>query len=199
MLNENIVVEKQEATEYSPIPEDIYTVELLDINARVEETYDSKTKRKSDDTLKPEMETVFDFQFVLLEGKDGDKDLRGRSLFQNFVPSYLYISTKKGKNKLYQIIEALQAQSVSPEQEAMGISGKELNALIGRQCRVGTTNKVSGDKTYSNIDKFLPVKDTYPALTAGEKEKARVKPKDNTATSQAEESVPQVDENGVPF
>jgi hypothetical protein len=178
MLDETFTVTKKEATEYTPIPEDIYTVELLDIISKTEETYDSKEARKKDVHLEPEMETVFDFQFVLLEGKDGDKDLRGRNLFQNYVPTYLYVSSKKGKNKLYQIIEALQGQTVSPEQEAFGISGKELNLLIGKQCRVGTTNKTSGDKVYSNIDKFLVVKDKYPALTAEERDKSRIKPKD---------------------
>jgi hypothetical protein len=197
MLDENIVVEKQEATEYTPVPEDIYTVELLDINARVEETYDSKTKRKGDETLPKEMETVFDCQFVLLEGKDGDKDLRGRNLFQNFVPSYLYISTKKGKNKLYQIVEALQGQTLSPEQEAYGITGKDLNALIGKQCRIGTTNKQSGDKVYSNIDKFLVVKDTYPSLTEEEKEKARIKPK--TDEKKSEYPADSLNSEDIPF
>lgn len=177
MLDETFVVTKKEAGEYTPIPEDIYTVELLDVTSRNEETYDSKQERAKDLSLAPKMETVLDFQFVLLEGRDGDKDLRGRSMFQNYVPTYLYISQKKGKNKLYQIIEALQAQTVSPEQEAFGISGKEINGLIGKQCRIGTTNKTVGDKTYTNIDKFLAAKDKYNALTQEEKDKARIKPK----------------------
>ena len=178
MLDETFVVTKKEAGEYTPIPEDIYTVELLDVTSRHEETYDSKQERAKDLSLAPKMETVLDFQFVLLEGRDGDKDLRGRSMFQNYVPTYLYISQKKGKNKLYQIIEALQGQTVSPEQEAFGISGKELNGLIGKQCRIGTTNKTVGDKTYTNIDKFLAAKDKYNSLTQEEKDKARIKPKD---------------------
>ncbi len=182
MLDNNFVAEKKEAESYAPLPVDIYTVELLDIVAITGESIDSKEARKKDNTLAPVEETTLKFQFVLLEGKDGDTDLRGRNLFQNFVPSYLYVS-KKGKNKLYQIVEALQAQTVSPEQEAFGITGKELNSFIGKQCRVGTVNNTKDDKTYTNIDKFLAVKDKYPVLTDEEKESARIKPKEETAKS----------------
>lgn len=185
MLNDSFVAEKKEAGTYAPLPVDIYTVELLDIIAVTEESYDSKQARAKDPSLAPVDETTLKFQFVLLEGKDGDTDLRGRNLFQNFVPSFLYIS-KKGKNKLYQIVEAMQAQTVSPEQEAFGITGKELNSFIGKQCRVGTVNKTEGDKTYTNIDKFLAVKDKYPALTAEEKESAKIKPKDGEQTTQSD-------------
>ena len=66
MLEDSFTVTKKEATEYSPIPEDIYTVELLDIMSRTEETYDSKQERAKDSSLEAKMETVLDFQFVLL-------------------------------------------------------------------------------------------------------------------------------------
>lgn len=203
MLDETIVVPKKEAGEYTPIPADVYTVELLDVNAREVETYDSKKARKSDDTLAPKMEMIFDFQFVLLEGKDGDKDLRGRSLFANYIPSYLYIG-KNGKNSLYQIVEALQRQSISPDQEAFGITGKELNMLVGKQCRVVTVNKEVGDKTYSNIDNYMQMKEAYPSLTVEEKEKSRIKPKDGEKSDsilpeyQGTDEV-EIDKSGNPF
>jgi len=203
MLNESFVAEKKEAGTYAPLPVDIYTVELLDIVAITEESYDSKQARAKDPNIAPVDETTLKFQFVLLEGKDGDAELRGRNLFQNFVPSFLYIS-KKGKNKLYQIVEALQAQTVSPEQEAFGITGKELNSFIGKQCRVGTVNKTEGDKTYTNIDKFLAVKDKYPSLTAEEKENARIKPKETEATQPQSDILPvygneQISPEDIPF
>lgn len=188
MLNPDIKIEKQEATEYKPFPEDMYSVELLDINSKEVETYDSKQARAKDVHLEAEMETVFDFQFVLLEGRDGETELRGRNIFQNFVPSYLYISSK-GKNKLFQVVEALQGQTLSPEQEAYGITGADLNALVGKQCRVVTINKTNGDKTYSNIDKFLTAKGDFAPLTAKEKDDARIKPKEDGATEAKAEEV----------
>jgi hypothetical protein len=162
----------------------VYAVELLDVNSKEVETYDSKKARLLDLNLAPIMETVLDFQFVLLEGRDGETDLRGRNIFQNFVPSYLYISAK-GKNKLFQITEALQGESLSQKQEAEGITGAEINAFIGKQCRVGTVNNTKGDKTYSNIDKFLFAKGEYDSLTVAEKEQATIKPKQETAEEKA--------------
>ena len=184
MLDNNMSLPREEAKEYKPFPEDVYAVELLDVNSKEVETYDSKKARLLDLNLAPIMETVLDFQFVLLEGRDGETDLRGRNIFQNFVPSYLYISAK-GKNKLFQITEALQGVSLSQKQEAEGITGAELNAFIGKQCRVGTVNNTKGDKTYSNIDKFLFAKGEYESLTVAEKEKATVKPKEETAEEKA--------------
>ena len=187
MLNPTMSLPKEEAKEYKPFPEDVYAVELLDVNSKEVETYDSKQARKTDLTLEPLMETVLDFQFVLLEGRDGETDLRGRNIFMNFVPSYLYISSK-GKNKLFQITEALQGESLSQKQEAEGITGADLNAFIGKQCRVGTVNKVNGEKTYSNIDKFLIAKGDFDPLTTKEKEDATIHPKESTeakATAEA--------------
>lgn len=186
MLNPNLQLPREEAKEYKPFPEDVYTVQLLDVNSKEVETYDSKEARKKDLSLQAVMETVMDFQFVLLEGRDGETDLRGRNIFQNFVPTYLYISSK-GKNKLYQIVEALQGSSLSQKQEADGITGADLNSFIGKHCRVGTVNKAHGDKTYSNIDKFLPVKEVFEPLTTKEKEEAAIKPKVDAETeAQAE-------------
>lgn len=186
MLDNNLVAEKKESVEYEPLPDDMYQVELLDVNAKVEESYNSKKARATDPTLEPVMETVFDFQFTLLDGEENGKSLRGRNLWQNFVPSFLYISTKNGKNKLYQIIEAFQGSPLTDKQEAEGISGSEINALIGKQCRVVTKNKAKGDKIYTNIDSFLSAKTKLEPLTAEEKEAARVKPKDDEAEAKAE-------------
>ena len=184
MVDPTMTLPKEEGKEYKPFPEDVYAVELLDVNSKEVETYDSKKARALDVSLVAEMETVLDFQFVLLEGRDGDTDLRGRNIFQNFVPTYLYISAK-GKNKLFQITEALQGESLSLKQEAEGITGADLNKFIGKQCRVGTVNNTKGDKTYSNIDKFLVAKGDFAPLTAKEKEEATIKPKEETAEEKA--------------
>lgn len=163
MLAETIVVSKVEAENYTPLPDDVYTVELVDIVAEERPTYDTRNEAKENQ----KMETVFNFLFGVL---DTGEDVRGRRLIQSFVPSYLYISGK-GKNKLYQIVEALQGDTISPEQEAMGISGKELNMLVGKQCRVGTKTETKGEKSYTNIDKWLVSREPKIALTNDEKAK----------------------------
>ena len=165
MLDPNITVEKREGGEYEPIPDDVYTVQLIDINSEKRPTYDTRNKPDGE----KEYELVFNFLFGLLDGMDDTgKELRGRRLIQNFVPSYLYVSGK-GKNKLYQIVEALQRQTVSPEQEAHGITGSDLNNLIGEQCRVGTKTEEKGEKKYTNIDKWMMVREEKTPFTADEK------------------------------
>lgn len=161
MLDETILVSKKEAENYAPLPDDIYTVQLVDIMSETRPTYDTRNSPKEEQ----EIETVFNFLFGVLEAGD---DIRGRRIIQSFVPTYLYIGNK-GKNKLYQIVEALQGSSISQEQEAFGISGKELNELVGKQCRVGTKAEVKGDKTYTNIDKWLVARESKTALTTEEK------------------------------
>lgn len=183
MLDPNLNVEKKETTNFTPLPENMYTVELLDINSEKRPTYD--TRNNPDD--QKEYETVFNFQFVLLDGEEDGKSLRGRSVWNNFVPSYLYISSKNGKNRLYEIVEALQKQTVSPQQEAEGITGQYLNSLVGKQTRIATENQVKGDKTYTQIVKFYQLSQNLDPLTKQEKIDATPKPKDEKAEQVATE------------
>lgn len=184
MVDENLAVPKKEANEYNPLPDDMYQVELLDIASEERPTYDTRLKPDAE----KEFETVFNFQFTVLEDGEFDgKPLRGRNIWQNFVPSYLYIG-RKGKNTLYQIIEALTGQIVTPEQEAFGITGKDLNALVGLQCRVVTKKKTKNDKTFSNVESFLPAKAQMSGLSGEEKEAAKVKPKDGGEHTEEEEA-----------
>ncbi len=172
MLDNNLVIPKREAQSFPPLPEDMYHVELLDVTSEEKETYDSKMGKTQD----KEFETILSFQFTLLDGEENGESLRGRNVWANFIPSYLYISTKNGKNKLYQIVEALQAQTLSPQQEAEGITGEFLNSLIGKQCRIVTKNKANKEgNIFTNIDSYLPAKSELQSLTAEEKENASVK------------------------
>ena len=159
MIEENLQVKKVEAKIYPPIPENIYQVELLDINIK------SVAKYKKPN----ELEDVLDFQFTVLDGKDkAGEDLRCRNLWRNFVPTYLYIG-KNGKNILYQILEAILDRELTQEEEISSIDTNFLNELIGKQCRVIVKNKKVNDKIYSNIESFLPMETLMPQLTAEEK------------------------------
>lgn len=174
MLEEPIKIEKREAIIYSPLPEDIYTVELLDINSEERATYDTRNNPKMEQI----MEKVLMFQFTLLEGLDKKegKDLRGRNLWENFVPAYLY-EGRKGKNKLYQIIEALLGHDLTQEEEAT-LDQDMMNKLIGSQCRVINKQVKKDDKIWDRIVQYLPVDDEKESLNNEEKELARVKVKD---------------------
>lgn len=171
MLPTNLNFEKKEGGTYEPIPEDMYQVELLDIELQEKPTYDDKTK----------MEKVLSFQFVLLDA------LRGRSIWKNFVPTYLYVG-KNGKNTLYQVTEGLIGRALTDEEEALGITSDFLNDLIGKQVRVTVKNKAGKEgKVFSNIVDFFPARTIFNALTEDEKEKAQVKNKKETVYTKEEE------------
>lgn len=155
---DNFKIPKREKKEYPPLPEDMYQVELLDITAKQVPAYKDKGKT----------ETVLSFQFTLLEG-----ELRGRNIWRNYVPAALW-SGKKGKNVLWQIIEAIIMRNLRPE-EVDTMDAEFLNKLIGYQCRIVVKNSQDGETTYNNIDSFLPKKTSLTKLTDEEREAARVK------------------------
>jgi hypothetical protein len=188
MIEQQIKIKKEEKKEYPPIPENVYQCELLDITMKETNKYQSQEK-----------ENVLDFQFTLLNGKDKNGDLRGRNLWRNYVPMSLYIG-KNGKNVLYQIIEAIQNEEMSPEQEAM-LDSQAINSLIGKQVRVVVKNKPDAKgKIWSNIVSFLPIESELPGLTPEEKEKAQVKEKKGEAVViPSDEELDEVNPSDIPF
>jgi len=148
MLNPNAKYEKKETVSFPLLKNDVYQVELVDIKEEESRAYKSE-----------EMENKFSFEFVVLSGKDSEgKEARLRLLSKNFVPTFLYISSKNGKNWLYKIVEALLDRELTKEEEAIGISGELLNSLIGKQCRVlleKAASKKDASKFYSNIANIL--------------------------------------------
>lgn len=165
MINEEIEVTYKEKKEYPPIPKDIYPVEIFDINVK-----DAKGQYAQ------QGEKVFAFQFTILDGMDKDKSLRGRNVWDNFVPTYLYIG-KSGKNKLYRIIESVLNREISPEEVAT-FDKAFLNKLIGEQLRVMIEPKKVGDKTFDNITDYLVLNTKLNPLTNEEREKYKVKEKE---------------------
>lgn len=197
MLDTTFNAPKIEATDYTPLPDDMYQVELLDIESKMNESFESKKARATNPALAPVMEPILSFTFTVLDdsiivnGKA--ENVRGRNIWMNFVHAYLYIG-KSGKNDLYKIVEALQGSSLTQEQEAYGISGTALNALIGKQCRVVTKQVTKNGKTYMDVDNLLPAKAPLSPLTAQEKVDATPKPKDEAAEAAADASYEAVTE-----
>ncbi len=178
MLNETMSFEKKQVTEYEVLPENIYQVELLDVNLDRRPTYDTRLKPDSE----KEYETVLNFQFTLLSGTANGKDLRGRNVWENFVPTYLYIGKKNGKNKLYNVVEGLLGRGLTMAEEAEGLTSDTINSLIGKQVRIGIKHNVKGDKTYDRIEQYYPVEIPINSLTSDEKEKATVKKKESESS-----------------
>ncbi len=160
MLPAGINFKMKEGKTFDPLPEDVYQVELFDIELQEKPSYNDKTV----------MEKVMSFQFVVLD----EGEFRGRSIWKNFVPIYLYIG-KNGKNALYQITEAIIARELKDEEIAT-FGSDFINKLVGYQCRVTVKNKEGKEgKFFSNIDTFLPKKASLTRLTSEEKEKAVIK------------------------
>lgn len=166
MINEELTFEKKETKSFTLLKNDIYPVELVDVNIEEKQKYQST-----------EIEKVISFEFAVLSGKDVEgNDARTRLLSKNFVPVYLYISSKKGKNWLYKVVEALINRELTQDEEAKGITSKTLNFLIGKQCRVlleKVASKKDPQKFYSNISNILPIETPINSLTDEEKLKIK--------------------------
>jgi len=190
MINDNYKIVEKEGMDFSPLPKDVHQVELLDVEMQTKATY--KTRNEPED--KQVMEDILSFQFTLLEGKDGEQDLRGRNVWANFVPSYLYISQKNGKNMLYRIVEGLLGRELDQKEVAEGFSGSLINSLVGRQCRLNIEPVTKGDKTYDKINDVLKANTQLQALTSEEKNKATVNTdNDQTPPQQAPVAQEQID------
>lgn len=171
-IKENFKIEKEEKKVYPPLPENIYQVQLLDVNLDERPSYATRSLPPE----QQELEKVFAFQFTLLVGKEGDKELRGRNVWDNFVKASLYASEKYGKCKLWQIIEACLGRALTQEEE-MTFESDKVNKLIGMQLRIGTKHKKSGDKVWDNVESYYSIEARVPELNNEEKEEARVKVK----------------------
>lgn len=158
MLNPSDKYEKRETVSFPSLKNDVYQAQLLDIAKKEGKAYQSE-----------ETEMNFSFEFAILNGKDADGgSARLRLLNKNFVPTYLYISQKNGKNWLYKITEAFLGRELNQAEEAEGITGEMLNSFIGKQCRVVLEKKASkkdASKFYSNISNILPADDLLEPLT----------------------------------
>jgi len=178
MIEKKFTIDKEEKKVYLPLPEDVYTVQLLDITSKENATYDT---RSFDDAHKV-FETVLSFQFTVLDTRSiKGETVRGHNIWVNFVPTVLYIG-KNGKNVLYKIVEALLGHELSPEEEAK-LDSDKLNELIGGQCRIATEHTKKGDKVYENVAKYLVAQVRELELSDEEIEVARVKEKKEEVTA----------------
>lgn len=176
MIHENFPVEKQEKKEFPLLPENVYQCELVDVNLEEKPKYQEPNEK----------EKKFSFQFALLAGVDKDgKSLRGRSIWKNFVPVYLYIG-KNGKNSLYQVIEALLGRELSLEEESF-LSTDFINNLVGKQARLIVKQTAGKDgKVYSNIDSLLSIEGELKGLTPEEREACISKKNKDEAVEESE-------------
>lgn len=173
---ENFKKVESEKKEFTPIKKGVYIAELLDVTGKNEETYNSKMGK----TKEKEYELQLSYQFTLLNGKDEEgNSYRGRNIWHNFGRSVLFISYKTGeKNDLYKIVEAFLGRNLTQQEEAEGISPQLLNSFIGKNIQISVDQTIKKDKVYNKITDFNSHEFEISSLTEEEKEKARVKNKE---------------------
>lgn len=140
---------------FSTIPEDKYTTQIVDVNLVTQKKY-----------MSSEDEDVLNYKFVILDNKeiDGDdKGTRGRFLWKR-VP--LFIGGEKSwSNKLFRAV--IGRELTKEEKENF-----DPESIVGKQVDVFTENKPSKDKStlFTNITNFVKttkqldaVEDVQPA------------------------------------
>lgn len=156
---QGINIEVPEGKEFELLPKDVYQAELLDIDQKMQNKYQSD-----------EQEEVLVFQFVILEKGDH----YGRQMWKYCTPK---LSKYNGGSNLYKVLVGLnggkELSDDAFENPHVTLSDEKLNALIGKQVRLSVGQKAKQDKTMKNvIDAFLPVKEELPAyVKSEEKEK----------------------------
>ena len=145
--------------EFEVLPQDIYQVELLDVEQKTQK------KWKSD-----EEEDVFVFTFVILD----DGEFYGRRMWEYAAQK---LSKYKGGSKLYKALVGLNGgvqltdeACMTPEETC---SDNAINALIGKQVRLTVGQKAKQDGSLKNvIESYLPVKKDLPAFNPDNIQKA---------------------------
>ena len=187
----DLVIETREGGTYEPLPENVYQVEILDIMPKTQPKYKAPE----------ELETVLQFQFTVLKGKDKEgKDLRGRNIWNNFVPCYFYIG-KNGKNMLFQIVEATIGREMTPGEQKGGVADF-MNGLIREQLRIVVKIVEKNGKHYNKIESYLPVDEKMDELSKEEIDKATVKPKEETEKPTEpvkDETIEEIKIEDIPF
>lgn len=161
MINDDFKIIKEEKKIYPPLPIAIYSTELLAVDLVEAQGKYAKQGDKN-----------FKFQWTLLE----PADLRGRNIWDNFVPTTLYIG-KKGENALWRIVKAFLKRDLTPQEEAEGLTGAFINSLVGKQIKIFVDHRTKDGNVYNNITSYIPQDTACQPLTEEEKENARVKNK----------------------
>lgn len=156
-----VTVEASKGKKFDPMPADVYSVEILDVEEREGTKYQSS-----------EVEVQISVKFVILD----EGQYYGRFLWATCSPK---ISGGTKQSKLYQVIHAATGMEFTKEQfQKAGeiVTPDFLNSMIGSQLRLSVTvaDKQDGSGKTNKVIGYLPKKADLPAYD----EKKVVKVKD---------------------
>lgn len=141
-MTTNLTPQIPKGKEIVLVPEDVYEVGILDIKDRERTKYKSKDK-----------EEVMMFVFTILDGEHA-----GVELPQFISPSLFAGGNNLNPSKLYQILSAVHKKPLD-EEDLMGITIEDINALIGKNLRVAVKQYTTSKGELRNkIDSFLTSK-----------------------------------------
>ncbi|QGH73103.1 MAG: protein of unknown function DUF669 [Podoviridae sp. ctviO18] len=176
MLKSDYRTPKSEFKEWKIIPEGIYQVVIEDIKPVF-------VKNK----FNPEGEEKLNFQFVILD----DGEYHGERLWRRVTPNVFDGATNNRPSYLYQILKAANKVEPTEQQKNEGLSGDELNALIGKQLVVMV--KVSAPnaqgKVFSNVEGLTTAKSLLPVPKLKTSDPIELQRPEATGTEQGEEDI----------
>lgn len=150
MITKPLNVEGVAKKDYELLPKDVYQVELLDVEIKEQQKYQSQ-----------EREEVLNFTFVVIE----EGKFYGRRIWQTCSQK---MAGGQKQSNLYKVLAALEAREFTVEEcqnPAFLNDEKFMNGQVGKQLRltVGQKTSETTGKLKNFIDSFLPVKATLPA------------------------------------
>lgn len=141
MIPSNYTAKLSETKKYAVVPDGLYTIKMEKIELKT--GLDKKTGEPQD---------TFSITYNIEEGS-----YKGQKVWANWIPSYLYISNKTGKNKLYQVVESALSRELTQIEIMQGLSGDFLNGLIGTTVNAMIVVVSKNGKDFNNIIKWIPL------------------------------------------
>jgi hypothetical protein len=146
-LDPNTELKTPEKKDWPVVPEDVYQVQITDLTAEVSE-------------WKGEKKDVFKFEFTIIE----DGPYYGRKFWKKGSRVSPCPSSNNKAPLTWKVASAILRHGLT-EDEGKSFTIADMNALIGKQLRVGVMVTPPKDgKQYNNVDSFLMTKATLPAF-----------------------------------
>ena len=161
MLQNNFKTPISQKGDFENLPEDIYHVVIEDVNLEERQVYQSQ-----------DVEEVLNFKFTILE----EGPYLGQKVWKKIRPILNAGWDGGSPSDLYELWKS--AMKVLPNQQQLenGLSGDEINGLIGEQLRVTVKIKTSGKgKEYNKIEGFMVAKSKLSAPKLKSKEPGEIK------------------------
>lgn len=172
MLQSNFKTPAIQRDEYDVMPEDVYQVIIEDVNLEERQVYQSQ-----------DVEEVLNFKFTVLE----EGEFKGRKVWKKIRPTLNAGWDGGSPSDLYELWKSAMKTLPTKEQLEVGLSGNDVNKLIGQQIRVTLKIKTTQKgKEYNKIEGFMAVRTELAAPKLKPKEAGEVRKLNTQQTTEVE-------------